>query len=426
MMKFLSATAFSTAISRRINMRWMYSSSLSTFLLATSSGWHDRLESSRQNHQQRAPFRLSAKPSSQSVEDETNQSGFRQDYATNYHAPVMCLECVNALLACQRTSSRIFVDGTLGGGGHSMALLEKLQAGDIVLGCDVDSNALETASKRLSEYMNHDASTKPLFVPVETNFGDLITTLPQVMHPLTNKPILEQPHSIVDGILLDFGVSSHQIDTPERGFAFLHDGPLDMRMSAKGGITAADICNEFSIDELKRILKHYGDEPRSKVIAQSIIRARPLTTTQDLVEAVATVVPQFAKQGRRQGRTATLARVFQALRIVVNREDVVLTRVLEEACPTLIRPGGRLVVLSYHSLEDGATKRIMRDGTTMRPMGVEERDIYGNYIGTPKPFKSVGKPQKASDVEVEANSRARSATLRVAERLDHDNDTSQL
>ena len=336
----------------------------------------------------------------------------------------MWKECIDALLGCQRATERsqngrsgplVFIDATLGGGGHSAALLKQLLPGDVVLGSDVDPVALSTASDRLKEYLVEDSSSMlddkfhaahPLFVPIESNFANLVSAL--------SKLSISQ----VDGILMDLGVSSHQIDTADRGFAFMKDGPLDMRLGSATGLSAAHLCNELDAKELQRILKTYGDEPRAKSIAGSIARRRPLSTTQDLAEAVAAVTPEFAKKGRRMGRTATLARVFQSLRIVVNQEDVVLERALTEMAPALLRPGGRLVVLSYHSMEDRATKRVMRDGTVKRQAGQDERDMYGNYIGTPKPFRTVGKPQKATEGEVEQNPRSRSATLRVAERQD--------
>jgi len=191
-----------------------------------------------------------------------------------------------------------------------------------------------------------------------------------------------------------------------------------------GGMTAADICNAFTQEEISRILKVYGDEPRARKIAESIVNMRPLSTTGDLKGAVAMVVPEFARKGRRMGRTATLARVFQALRIVVNEEDVVLRDAFEDMAPALIRKGGRLVVLAYHSMEDRAAKRVMRDGSVdgSRSRGGVQRDIYGNEIietegKNARPWKALGKKQKATAEEVELNPRARSATLRVAERL---------
>jgi len=381
----------------------------------------------------------------------------------------MWKECIDALLDCERGRSErgrrdsdlkdnehgqrereplIFVDGTLGGGGHSEALLGKLDAGDVVFGCDVDPNALRTASDRLQHYMDHDLSEKPLFVAVQTNFRDIATKLPTIEYPpspaptsLRGKRIIENSSpgpgtgSGVDGILLDLGVSSHQIDEPERGFSFMkdRDGPLDMRMSAGDGssssptysssdLTAADIVNEFDATELQKIFSRYGDEPRAKTVAGAIVKHRPMTTTGQLVDAIASVTPKFAKN-KRKGRTATCARIFQSLRIVVNNEDGVLDRVLSEACPTLLRPGGRLVVLSYHSMEDRATKRIMRDGTLnndelrrQRRNPFEGKDMYGNYVGPAKPFKPVGKRRRATEQEIDENPRARSATLRVAER----------
>jgi 16S rRNA (cytosine1402-N4)-methyltransferase len=360
--------------------------------------------------------------SSESNEAAATFSG--EEFATEYHAPVMWKECIGSLLECDRSRLRqksegdkeplVFIDGTLGGGGHSAALLDGLEAGDIVFGCDVDPDALETASGRLEMYMKHDGSQYPLFIPVQSNFGDLATVLPKVLHPVTGESILEVG---VDGMLLDLGVSSYQIDTPERGFAFMKDGPLDMRMGGhtNSGLTAADICNEFDQAELQRIFSRYGDEPKSKTVAKAVVANRPVSTTAELVAAIATVTPKFHKSKRR-GLTATCARVFQSLRIVVNAEDRVLDKVLSEACPALIRPGGRLVVLAYHSAEDRPTKRIMRDGTLEKKKTREERDMYGNYAGPPKPFKPVGKRQKAPAEEVEVNPRARSAVLRVAER----------
>eukprot|EP00527_Entomoneis_sp_CCMP2396_P004933 CAMPEP_0198142880 /NCGR_PEP_ID=MMETSP1443-20131203/5564_1 /TAXON_ID=186043 /ORGANISM="Entomoneis sp., Strain CCMP2396" /LENGTH=325 /DNA_ID=CAMNT_0043805995 /DNA_START=135 /DNA_END=1109 /DNA_ORIENTATION=- len=321
----------------------------------------------------------------------------QQAFDTGYHAPVMWKECISALLGGDRyqackdnpgtgTSSGVFLDGTLGGGGHASALLKNLQPGDIVVGCDVDSDALATASQRLSDYLGSKANELPLFLPVRSNFCELASVLSSLEHPVTNEPL--NLVGSVDGILLDLGVSSYQIDTPERGFAFMKDGPLDMRMGRERGLTAADLCNELDQRELQRILKTYGDEPRARRIAQSIVERRPLTTTKDLVAAVSAVTPDFVKKSRRLGRTATLARVFQSIRIMVNQEDKVLNQALSEMCPALLRPGGRLAVLSYHSLEDRPTKRIIRDGTLYPTRQTNEKDMYGNFVGTPRPFRA--------------------------------------
>jgi len=399
-------------------------------------------------------------------ENEIDNHSFSSSYATEYHAPVMARECINAMLDKKHNHPKndpknidesqdkmldpiILVDGTLGGGGHSKALLEFMRPGDILIGCDVDPDALAVASERLKEYMLPPtySSTKPnhpVFIPLQSNFRHLHKVIPKLDHPyLPNTSLIQNNVTsndnssqirTIDAILLDLGVSSFQINTPTRGFSIQNDGPLDMRMHSTGKgrenhrtttttttLTAADICNEFDESNLTRILRQYGDEPRAKSIARSILQHRPLFTTSDLTHAVAQVTPEFARKGRRLGRMATLARVFQALRIVVNEEDVALKEALEIMASNLVnQPGGRLVVLSYHSMEDRMVKNVMRNGTVEKPRGgqsLEERDMYGNYIGKGKPWKMFGKGRKASEEEVQMNSRARSARLRVAERL---------
>ena len=357
-----------------------------------------------------------------------SSSGETSAFTSSYHDPVMWKECISALMAeGDHSRRRVFVDGTLGGGGHSEALLHsamELENPVVVFGCDVDPDALRTATERLAPTGN-DSS---LFIPVHSNFSQLSrqhladALMDRAPETLGRSDLADQilQHG-VDGILLDLGVSSYQINTAERGFAFQQDGPLDMRMNMdSGALTAADICNEMDSIELKRILSRYGDEPRAKTIAESIVRHRPLTRTKDLYDAVAAVTPEFVRKGRRMGRTASMARVFQSLRIVVNQEDVVLDKALTKMAPALIRPSGRLVVLSYHSMEDRATKRAMRDGTLSKREAAfnnRQKDVYGNYIGQPKPFRPIGKPQKASPEEIARNPRSRSATLRIAERL---------
>ena len=417
------------------------------------------------------------------LEEELLKRDEHLKFATSYHAPVMAKECIDALLVQKALDDpfqedmvlsenqkrklryakmkdnkdwssstrldeqdtvpiqkgllsqrpRLFIDGTLGGGGHSQYLLQSLEKNDILIGCDVDDDALSTASKRLSSYMQGDPSL-PLFLPVRSNFRDLAENLSCLSHPSTGQPILKSSKSALrsrdqhdpplfphgaDGLLLDLGVSSYQIDNPQRGFTYNRDGPLDMRMSTESlTLTAADICNEFSEEQLIDIFKRYGDEPRSRSIAQSIAQRRPLSTTMDLVNAIAAVTPSFSKSSRRMGRTATCARVFQSLRIVVNQEEEALLKVLLKAAPSLVRRGdGRLVVLTYHSLEDRAVKRAIRDGG-MPTSSSNTRDAFGNMINEDnKPWSMVGKKLKASEDEVQVNSRARSATLRVAIRL---------
>lgn len=426
------------------------------------------------------------------IHDVKNKSNVNKDYlssyATEYHAPVMARECIEAMLHWDRndpndqvkkpknkykTSNQqkynanipndsqlnqhpeekkqerkplILVDGTLGGGGHSSALLEQMKPGDILIGCDVDPDALSTASERLKSYLISDppsttAPSHPIFIPVQSNFRNLHKVIHKLEHPYLPNTALIQNEGItnddnyntnrhsnrgVDAILLDLGVSSYQIDNPTRGFAIQGDGPLDMRMSSTTSLTAADICNELDEVELTRILKRYGDEPRAKAIARSIIQNRPLLTTFDLTNAVSEVTPEFVRKGRRMGRMATLARVFQAFRIMVNEEDSALQEALEVMASQLItKMGGRLVVLSYHSMEDRMVKRVMRDGTVDKTQNYShhERDMYGNYIGRGKPWKMLGKGRKATEEEIKVNPRARSATLRVAERLYQNNDS---
>jgi 16S rRNA (cytosine1402-N4)-methyltransferase len=331
----------------------------------------------------------------------------------------------------------------LGGGGHTQALLDQLQYGDVVFGVDVDAEALHTASLRLVHYLpaSHPLSTTkheqrlPTFIPIQSNFKDLGHILPTMIQQYYSNATTKNMESredtttsallLVDGILMDLGVSSHQIDESTRGFAILKDGPLDMRMDGANTIsassfTAADICNEYSEKDLIHIFQQYGDESyqSAKRIAKSIIERRPLVHTSDLMQAIAQVTPTFCKASRRKGLSATSARIFQSLRIVVNKEDEALQEAFTTMAPSLIRPGGRLVVLSYHSMEDRYTKRIMKDGDLTDNRNIRiERDMYGNIINpVRKPWKMLGKGRKATEEEVTRNSRARSATLRVAER----------
>jgi len=340
------------------------------------------------------------------------QTPFASDFASDYHAPVMSRECIDALLSAASAANGsagrpVFVDGTLGGGGHSAALLQKLRDNKVralVIGIDRDPEAIAAATQRLQPYVE-DGS----FLAIRSNFDNLEVAL--------------ESHGIpkVDGLLLDLGVSSHQIDVPERGFSFSKDGPLDMRMAQDqqdaSSLSAADIVNNNNAKEIQRILSRHGEEPRSKRIAEAIVDHRPLITTRDLVAAVASVVPERAK-ARRMGRTATLARVFQALRIAVNKEDDALQKVLMKSAPAIVGPGGRLVVMSYHSLEDRVVKQVMKRGYVGRERREieDQKDVYGNYIGPPRPWKQLGKMVKAAETEVEINSRARSAVLRIAER----------
>lgn len=300
--------------------------------------------------------------------------------SSTYHIPVMLEESLKFLVT---HTKGIYVDGTLGAGGHTRALLERLSPEAKVYGIDQDDEALAEAGSVIG--------SDSRFRPVKGNFGYLSTILPK------------QVIGKVDGILLDLGVSSHQIDAPERGFSFREDGPLDMRMGNLQGLTAADVVNTYSYEKLRDILFQYGEERKSGTIARTIIENRPLSTTTQLKQCVEKVI-------KGKFLVKSLARVFQAIRIEVNQELQMLRNVLEQAVEVL-KEGGRLVVISYHSLEDRLVKYFFKSGNFS---GKLEKDFYGNII---RPFEPVfNNVLKATEQEIEVNSRARSARLRVAEK----------
>ena len=307
-------------------------------------------------------------------------------YATDYHAPVLSHDVRTRLVTAPDGR---YVDATLGGGGHARALLDALGPEGVVLGIDRDADALAAARDRLA-----DEQAAGRFRAVRGTFGEL-------------RSLLEAEEFVpVDGLLLDLGVSSYQIDDPERGFSFQDEGPLDMRMDRRG-LTAEQIVNDWSERDLRAALREYGEERRAGTVAHAIVEARPLGTTRELAEVVRSVVPPPEE-------TKTLARVFQGLRIVVNAELEELEQVLEQS-PDLVRPGGRIAVISYHSLEDRRVKRFLRYGNFE---GEPRRDLYGNLVA---PWRETPRePIEAGEAEVEANPRARSARLRVAERRSDD------
>lgn len=306
-------------------------------------------------------------------------------YATGYHAPVLVREVVDALVT---DSAGVYIDGTLGGGGHSAALLDAFGPDGLVIGIDQDPEAIAAAESRLA-----DAHAAGRFRTLRGNFGDLEALLANAG--------LEG----VDGVLLDLGVSSHQIDEATRGFAYAADGPLDMRMDTAAPFSAADLVNRAEPDELVHILRAYGEEPRAPRIVRAILDRRPIDTTGGLADAVRSAVPY-------KEEVKSLSRVFQALRIAVNDELAVLERALV-ASLRVLKPGGRLAVIAYHSLEDRRAKTFLRYGNFD---GEPVRDFYGNLL---TPWDLITrKPIMATDDEVGANPRARSARLRVAEKRD--------
>ncbi|MFD2720127.1 16S rRNA (cytosine(1402)-N(4))-methyltransferase RsmH [Hymenobacter monticola] len=302
------------------------------------------------------------------------------DYAndTAYHRPVMLAQCLAGLDL--RPDGR-YVDVTFGGGGHSARILEKLTTGHLY-SFDQDADAEAEAQKLI----------RPQFTFVKANFRDLTAEL--------------QAHNAlpVDGLLADLGVSSHQFDTPERGFSTRFDGPLDMRMDPDGPLTAADVLNDYKEADLHRIFGMYGEVTNARTLAQAVAagrRGRRLETIGELKQAIQPCTPR-GKENK------YLAQVFQALRIEVNQEMEALQEMLLQTAEVL-RPGGRLVVMSYHSLEDRLVKNFIAKG---KFFGAVEKDFFGNES---KPFEALNrKPEEADADEIALNSRARSAKLRVA------------
>jgi 16S rRNA (cytosine1402-N4)-methyltransferase len=306
------------------------------------------------------------------------------------HEPVLVRECVELLRA--RPGSRI-VDATLGTGGHAEALLERVAPSGRVIGIDRDPRAIEIACSRLARF-------GPAFRALHGNHDEL----PQLLDSVGVGP--------VDGILIDLGVSSLQLDDPSRGFSFRHDGLLDMRMDPTRGPTAADLLAHAPAEELGRILSEYGEEHAARAIARAIVRRReraPLERTAEL----RTLVEETLGPRARRYRIHPATRTFQALRIAVNGEIVALRRTVARAAER-IAPGGRLVVLSYHSLEDRAVKE-------------ELRALAGSCTCPPRlPICACGaqgilrilppSPIRPGDAEIERNPRSRSARLRAAER----------
>lgn len=299
---------------------------------------------------------------------------------TSYHDPVMLAECLDGLAL---KPGGTYVDVTFGGGGHSRAILDHLEGGRL-LAFDQDADA------RANAEAIHDA--RLTFVPA--NFRSLKRFLR--LYGVKQ----------VDGILADLGISSHQIDTPERGFATRFDAALDMRMNQQAAVSARQVLNNATEQELHKILGMYGEITNARTVAIALVAARanrPLQTINDLK----TALQRFAPRGK---ENKFFAQVFQAIRIEVNEELVVLEEFLEQV-PEVLKPGGRLVVMSYHSLEDRLVKNFINKG---KFHGEVEKDLFGNEI---KPLRAITrKPIEASDEEISRNPRARSAKLRIAEK----------
>ena len=296
-----------------------------------------------------------------------------------YHQPALLHECIEGLSI---NPSGTYADLTFGGGGHSREILSKLNADGRLLAFDQDEDAI-------SNTIDDDR-----FTLVNENFRYL-------------KNFLRLHKAFpVDGILADLGISSHQIDTPQRGFATRFEGPLDMRMARSQGITASDMVNTYPEEKLLSVFRLYGEISNARQLAARIVEARikPITTTGELKEAIKSCMPPNYEN-------KYLAQVFQAIRIEINDEMGALQAMLKQ-CADALKPGGRLVVISYHSLEDRLVKNYIKAGN---PEGELQKDFYGNILA---PFKSITrKPITPSDEEIARNPRSRSAKLRIAQKI---------
>lgn len=312
---------------------------------------------------------------------------------SDYHTPVMLDESISALVT---NPSGTYADATFGGGGHTAELLSRLNEDGHVIAFDRDSDAIDN---RIDD---------PRLTLVRADFRFIHNFVLDLAHKTGDKALGTKMSGGLDGILADLGVSSHQFDTAERGFSFRYDAPLDMRMNREGGKTAADVVNEYSQEDLERLLRIYGEVDNARKVAQLIVSARDkrgISTTGELDEAIRPALPKFAEH-------KFLAKVYQALRIEVNHEMRSLEKFLEGAADTL-RPGGRLVVITYHSLEDRMVKNFIKTG---RADGKEEKDVFGNIHA---PLKAVNrKPILPQESEIASNTRARSAKLRIAEKTE--------
>ena len=299
---------------------------------------------------------------------------------SEYHNPVLLDESISALIGSPKG---IYADATFGGGGHTSEILRRIDPEGRVISFDRDSDAI---------------ANKP--------DDDRLTLIRSDFRWIQNHIIHQGYKDGIDGILADLGVSSHQFDTAERGFSFRYEAPLDMRMNQEAQTTAADIVNGYSLEDLEKILRLYGEVDNSRKLAQLICKARelsPINTTGELGKAIESVLPKFAEH-------KFLAKVYQALRIEVNQEMKSLEKFLIGAAKSL-RPGGKLVIITYHSLEDRMVKNFIKAGNID---GKVEKDFYGNATA---PLKAVNrKPILPQEEEIASNTRARSAKLRIAEK----------
>ena len=310
---------------------------------------------------------------------------------SEYHIPVLLTESISALVT---NPDGTYADATFGGGGHTALLLSRLNDGGHVIAFDRDIDAIARAPK------------DPRLTLIHNNFRFIENYAEQMRRSLGFARDDRGP-GIFDGVLADLGVSSHQFDTAERGFSFrFEEAPLDMRMNQEAKLTAEEVVNTYAEADLERILRLYGEVDGARNMARLIADARgkePIHTTGDLDNAIARMLPKGAEH-------KVLAKVYQALRIEVNQEMRSLEKFLDGAARSL-KPGGRLVVITYHSLEDRMVKNFIKTGNVE---GVQEKDVYGNRV---TPLEAVNrKPILPEESEIAGNTRARSAKLRIAER----------
>ena len=300
---------------------------------------------------------------------------------SEYHIPVLLDESVSALISSQ---SGTYADATFGGGGHTGEILRRLSPEGRVISFDRDSDAIANRPD-----------------------DDRLTLIRSDFRWIHNHILHQGYKEGIDGVLADLGVSSHQFDTAERGLSVRYDAPLDMRMNQEAQPTAADIINGYEQQDLERILRLYGEVDNSRKIAQLICKAREtaaINTTAELGKAIESALPKFAEH-------KFLAKVYQALRIEVNQEMKSLEKFLSGAAKSL-KSGGKLVVITYHSLEDRMVKNFIKTGNID---GKVEKDFYGNITA---PLAAVNrKPILPQESEIASNTRARSAKLRIAEKL---------
>lgn len=300
---------------------------------------------------------------------------------SEYHTSVLLDESVSALVG---STDGVYADATFGGGGHTSEILSRLSINGRVLAFDRDSDAI---------------ANKP--------DDSRLTLIRSDFRWIHNHVLYQGYKDGIDGVLADLGVSSHQFDTAERGFSFRYEAPLDMRMNQEAEKTAADIVNSYEYEDLEKVLRIYGEVDNSRKIAQLICKAREnaqILTTGDLGKAIESALPKFAEH-------KFLAKVYQALRIEVNQEMKSLEKFLSGAAASL-KPGGKMVIITYHSLEDRMVKNFIKAGNID---GKVEKDFFGNATA---PLKAVNKkPILPQEEEIAANTRARSAKLRIAEKI---------